>query len=74
MFALLMQLLGVAARHRERSARTCSATQFDAWHGFLRVPADWAPITRALWVCALYIAVPLVAAYLVFLRRDVAGE
>jgi ABC-type transport system involved in multi-copper enzyme maturation permease subunit len=32
------------------------------------------PVTRALWVCALYIAIPLVAAYLVFLRRDVAGE
>ena len=48
--------------------------QFQAWHGFLRTPADWTPVVRALWVCALYIAVPLGAGYLVFLRRDVAGE
>ena len=46
----------------------------DAWHGFLRSPADWAPVVRALWVCTLYIGVPLLAGYLVFLRRDVAGE
>ena len=43
------------------------ATQFDAWHGFLRVPADWQPIGRAAWVCALYVAVPLTVAYVVFL-------
>ena len=49
-------------------------TQFDAWHGLLRVPADWAPIGRAVWVCALYIAIPLIAGYIVFLRRDVAGD
>ena len=53
-----MQLLGVLPGHRERSGPTCSATQFDAWHGFLRTPADWAPIVRALWVCALYIGDP----------------
>ena len=28
----------------------------------------------ALWVCAFYIGIPLFAGYLVFLRRDVAGE
>jgi hypothetical protein len=38
------------------------------------VPADWAPVIRAVWVCALYIALPVFAAYLVFLRRDVAAE
>ena len=48
--------------------------QFQAWHGFLRTPADWVPVVRALWVCALYVAIPLFAGYLVFLRRDVAGE
>jgi ABC-type transport system involved in multi-copper enzyme maturation permease subunit len=31
-------------------------------------------VIRAVWVCALYIALPLVAAYIVFLRRDVAGD
>jgi ABC-2 type transport system permease protein len=73
MWALLMQLLGVLPG-TESFRSYLLGTQFDAWHGFLRVPADWVPVTRALWVCALYIVVPLAAAYLVFLRRDVAGE
>jgi ABC-2 type transport system permease protein len=47
--------------------------QFFAWHGFLRDPIDWAPIGHAAWVCALWVAPALIAAYLVFLRRDVAG-
>jgi ABC-2 type transport system permease protein len=50
------------------------SVQFDAWHGLLRVPADWAPVQHALWVCALYIATPLIVAGVIFLRRDVAGE
>jgi ABC-2 type transport system permease protein len=49
-------------------------TQFEAWHGFLRTPADWVPVIRAFWVCALYIFIPVFAAYLVFLRRDVASQ
>ena len=49
-------------------------TQFDAWHGFLRTPADWTPVVRSIWLSAIYIFVPLFAAYVVFLRRDVAGE
>jgi ABC-2 type transport system permease protein len=73
MFALLMQLLGVLPG-TERIRPYLLGTQFEAWHGFLRIPADWAPVTRAFWVCALYVAVPLLAAYLVFLRRDVDGE
>ena len=73
MFALLMQLLGVLPG-TESIRPYLLGTQFDAWHGFLRTPADWAPVVRALWVCALYVTVPLVAGYLVFLRRDVAGE
>jgi ABC-2 type transport system permease protein len=48
-------------------------TQFDAWHGLLREPTDWAPIVRAAWVCALYSAPALLAGWLAFLRRDVAG-
>jgi ABC-2 type transport system permease protein len=47
--------------------------QFDAWMGFLRTPIDWSPILRALWVCALYAVPSAFFAYLVFLRRDVAG-
>jgi ABC-2 type transport system permease protein len=73
MWALLMQLLGVLPG-TESIRPYLLGTQFEAWHGLLRTPADWAPITRALWLCALYISIPLIAAYLVFLRRDVAGE
>jgi ABC-2 type transport system permease protein len=73
MWALLMQLLGVLPG-TEAIRPYLLGTQFEAWHGFLRIPADWAPVIRALWVCALYIAAPLVAGYVVFLRRDVAGD
>lgn len=47
--------------------------QFNAWQGLLRQPIDWAPIGHASWVCALYAVPALIAGYLVFLRRDVAG-
>jgi ABC-2 type transport system permease protein len=47
--------------------------QFQNWQGLLRTPTDWAPILHSLWVCALYAVPALFAAYLVFLRRDVAG-
>jgi ABC-2 type transport system permease protein len=73
MWALFMQLLGVLPG-TEPIRPYLLGTQFEAWHGFLRTPADWTPIVRALWVCALYVAIPLFAGYLVFLRRDVAGE
>jgi ABC-2 type transport system permease protein len=73
MWALLMQLLGVLPG-TESIRPYLLGTQFEAWHGFLRTPADWAPIERAAWVSALYVAAPLFAGYLVFLRRDVAGE
>src|SRR5206468_730814 len=74
MFALLMQLIGVLPG-TESIRPYLLGTQFEAWHGFLRRPTDWAPIVRAVWLCALYVAVPLFAGYLVFLRRDVAqGE
>jgi len=47
--------------------------QFPAWQGLLRQPIDWSPITHSVWVCALYWVPAMVAGYLVFLRRDVAG-
>jgi ABC-2 type transport system permease protein len=47
--------------------------QYENWHGLLRTPTDWAPIWHSLWVCSLYAVPALIAAYLVFLRRDVAG-
>jgi ABC-2 type transport system permease protein len=47
--------------------------QFENWHGLLRTPTDWGPIAHSAWVCALYAVPSLIAGYLVFLRRDVAG-
>ena len=72
MVALLLQLVGILPGLGGLKPYLLT-TQFDAWQGFLRVPTDWAPITRAAWVCALYALPSLAAAYLVFLRRDVAG-
>jgi ABC-2 type transport system permease protein len=73
MWALFMQLMGVLPG-TESIRPYLLGTQFDAWHGFLRTPADWTPVIRAAWLCAIYTGIPLFAAYLVFLRRDVAGE
>jgi ABC-2 type transport system permease protein len=72
MISLLLQLVtiipGLSALHPY-----LLPTQFNAWQGFLRTPADWAPVVRAAWVCALYALPCLGVAYLSFLRRDVAG-
>ena len=73
MWALLMQLLGVLPG-TESIRPYLLGEQFQAWHGFLRTPADFTPVVRALWVCAIYVTVPIAAGYLVFVRRDVAGE
>jgi ABC-2 type transport system permease protein len=73
MFALFMQLIGVLPG-TESIRPYLLGTQFDAWHGFLRTPTDWTPVVRAMWVSAIYIFVPLFGAYLVFVRRDVAGD
>jgi ABC-2 type transport system permease protein len=72
MIALLMQLIGILPGVGGIKPYLLT-TQFDSWHGFLRTPIDWEPITRGGWVSAIYAAAALAAAYLVFLRRDVAG-
>src|SRR4051794_5090348 len=73
MFSLLVQLIGILPGLDFLHPYLLS-TQFSAWQGFLRDPVDWTPILRALWVCAIYALPALVAAFLVFLRRDVASE
>jgi ABC-2 type transport system permease protein len=73
MFSLLIQLIGILPGLESLSPYLLS-TQYNAWQGFLRSPVDWAPIIRAVWVCALYALPALLAASLVFLRRDVAGD
>jgi ABC-2 type transport system permease protein len=72
MFSLLVQLIGILPGLGSLRPYLLS-TQFDAWQGLLREPIDWHPIGHAAWVCPLYAVPALVAAYLVFLRRDVAG-
>ena len=72
MISLLFQLIGVLPGMSGAQPYLLS-TQFNAWQGLLRTPIDWAPVIRAAWVCALYAVPALGAAYLTFLRRDVAG-
>lgn len=72
MFSLLLQLLTIIPGLGGAQPYLLS-TQFNAWQGLLRTPADWEPIVRAAWVCALYAVPSLVGGFLVFLRRDVAG-
>jgi ABC-2 type transport system permease protein len=72
MISLLIQLIGILPGLSGLHPYLLS-TQFNAWQGFLRTPTDWAPIVRAVWVCALYGVPALTSAFLVFLRRDVAG-
>ncbi|HUO69596.1 MAG TPA: ABC transporter permease [Solirubrobacteraceae bacterium] len=72
MVSLLFQLIGILPGLSGLQPYLLS-TQFNAWQGLLRTPIDWAPIVRAAWVCAMYGLPALFAAYLVFLRRDVAG-
>jgi ABC-2 type transport system permease protein len=72
MFSLLIQLIGILPGLGALHPYLLS-TQFNAWQGLLRQPIDWSPIVRSVWVCALYGVPAMFGAYLVFLRRDVAG-
>ena len=72
MISLLMQLVGIISGLAAIRPYLLS-TQFDAWQGLLREPADWAPIVRAAWVSALYAVPAFIAGLAVFVRRDVAG-
>jgi ABC-2 type transport system permease protein len=72
MVSLLIQLIGILPGLSGLQPYLLS-TQFSAWQGLLRTPIDWQPITQAIWVCALYAVPALFAAFLVFIRRDVAG-
>jgi ABC-2 type transport system permease protein len=72
MVSLLFQLIGILPGLGAVVPYLLS-TQFNAWQGLLRQPIDWSPIIRAVWVCAMYGIPALGTAFLVFLRRDVAG-
>jgi ABC-2 type transport system permease protein len=72
MVSLLIQLIGILPGLGGAKPYLLS-TQFNAWQGLLRTPIDWSPIIRAAWVCALYGLPALFGAFVVFIRRDVAG-
>lgn len=72
MISLLIQLIGVLPGLTGAQPYLLS-TQFNAWQGLLRTPIDWSPIIQAIWVSALYAIPAIGAAFLVFIRRDVAG-
>jgi ABC-2 type transport system permease protein len=72
MISLLIQLIGVLPGLSGLQPYLLS-TQFNAWQGLLRTPIDWSPIVQSVWVCALYAVPAIVASFLVFMRRDVAG-
>jgi ABC-2 type transport system permease protein len=72
MLSLVFQLIGILPGLTSTQPYLLS-TQFNAWQGLLRTPIDWEPIVRAAWVCAIYGAVSIGTAFLVFIRRDVTG-
>lgn len=72
-YELLQEAIGGLV-HVQWIKRHLLSTQFDAWHGFFQTPIGWGIVVRALWVSAIYVAIPLAAAFRIFMRRDVAGE
>jgi ABC-2 type transport system permease protein len=72
MISLLFQLIGIIPGLQD-SVPYLLSTQYQAWQGLLRTPIDWQPIIRAVWVCAMYGVPAIFTAFVLFLRRDVAG-
>ena len=68
-----MSLQGVAAISAISAAHPYLLTnQLTAWHDLFTTPAGSTLIVRALWVSAAFAVPPILAAMLVFNRRDVA--
>jgi ABC-2 type transport system permease protein len=69
-----LSLTGLAALPAIKGARPyILVTQLHAWHGPFTTPTDWSLIGHAIWVSVLYAVPPLIAAWIVFRRRDVAS-
>jgi ABC-2 type transport system permease protein len=69
-----LALQGLAALPAIKGARPyILVTQLHAWHGPFETPTNWSLIGHAIWVSALYAVPPLIAAWLVFSRRDVGS-
>jgi ABC-2 type transport system permease protein len=68
-----LALTGLAALPAIKGARPyILVTQLHAWHGPFMTPTDWGLIGHAVWVSVLYAVPPLVGAWILFRRRDVA--
>jgi ABC-2 type transport system permease protein len=69
-----MALQGVAVIQAIAAAHPYLLTnQLTAWHGLFQSPIDGATIVRAAWVSTAFAIPPLIAAYVVFSRRDVTS-
>jgi ABC-2 type transport system permease protein len=68
-----MSLQGVAAIAAIKSAHPYLLTnQLTAWHDLFQTPIAGAAIVRSLWVSTAFALPPLIAAMVIFSRRDVA--
>jgi len=72
-YALAQEAIGGLV-HRDWARHYLLSDQYDGWQGLFRSSTDWALVGRALWVSAIFAAIPLVAALVIFSRRDVAGD
>jgi ABC-2 type transport system permease protein len=69
-----LALEGLAALPAIKGARPyILVTQLHAWHGPFETPTNWTLIWHAVWISILYAAPPLIAAWLIFRRRDVTS-
>lgn len=69
----VLALQGLNAVHAFAPAKPYNlVVQLEAWQGLFSTPTDGAMIAHSLWVSAIYLIVPLVAALIIFQRRDVA--
>jgi ABC-2 type transport system permease protein len=70
LYALALQ--GLSALSAIASARPfLLVDQFTAWHDLFQTPIAGDAIVRSLWVSTAFALPPLVAAWIVFARRDV---
>jgi ABC-2 type transport system permease protein len=68
-----MSLQGLAAISAIRAAHPYLLTnQLTAWHDLFQTPVAGDAIVRSLWVSAAFALPPLVGAWVIFTRRDVA--
>jgi ABC-2 type transport system permease protein len=70
----VLALQGLAALPAIKGARPyILVTQLHAWHAPFMTPTNWSLIGHAVWVSVVYAATPLIAAWIVFRRRDVTS-